>query len=66
MLIFKLWNKIKFLLLLFCIYFVGETIPIDIKLLKGERGEKGSPGLTGATGRDGLPGMKGTRGKILI
>ena len=59
-------KKLNFYYFFFFFYFVGETIPIDIKLLKGERGEKGSPGLTGATGRDGLPGMKGTRGKILI
>lgn len=41
----------------------GETINVNVDLLKGTKGEPGFPGNPGIPGRDGLPGLKGDRGK---
>jgi hypothetical protein len=41
----------------------GETIDINVELLKGTKGEAGFPGNPGIPGRDGLPGLKGDQGK---
>lgn len=70
--IFSKWNWIKGLLwkcysptFIFHDLFLstGETINVNVDLLKGTKGEPGFPGNPGIPGRDGLPGLKGDRGK---